>query len=63
VRILYRIVSLEDGTYLIEVSETEGTQYVVPGFKSEADAEAWAADRGSRGFDRWERQPDAEKRY
>jgi hypothetical protein len=63
VKIRYRIIPQEDRTYSIEVKEAESDPYTVPGFKSEAEAEIWAAERAGKSMDQWERQFDPDRRY
>jgi hypothetical protein len=62
-KIRYRIIPQDDSTYSIEVTEGASDPYMVPGFKSEAEAETWAADRAGKSMDHWERQPDPDRRY
>ncbi len=62
-KIRYRIIPQEDRTYSVEVSEARGVPYTVPGFKSEAEAQIWAAERAGKSMDKWERQPDPDKNY
>jgi len=64
-KILFRIMPQEDGGHAVEVTEPGDPAYTVGGFGTEADAEAWVADRqfASKGADRWERLPDGERRY
>ena len=62
--ILFRIVQ-QDLDYAIEVTEGDAAPYTVSGFKTEAEAEAWVADRqfATKVGDRWERLPDPDRRY
>jgi hypothetical protein len=64
-KIFFRIMPGEDGGHAVEVTEPGDPAYTVGGFGTEADAEAWVADRqfASKGADRWERLPDGERRY
>ena len=62
-KIRYRVIPQEDGTYSIEVAEARGQPYMVPGFKTAMSAEAWVADRAGKSMDQWERLPDPERRY
>ena len=64
-KILFRILPQGDGDYVLEVTEPGVPAYTIAGFKSEAEAEAWVADRqfSAKGADRWERLPDGERRY
>jgi len=62
-KIYYRIIPQDDGTYSIEVREGASDPYMVPGFKSEVLAEIWAADRAGKSMDQWERQFDPDRRY
>ena len=64
-KILFRILTQDDGSFAVEVTEPGDPAYTVPGFRTEAEAEGWVADRqfAAKGADRWERLPDAERRY
>ena len=62
-KIQYRVIPQDDGTFSIEVAEARGQPYMVPGFKTEMSAEAWVADRAGKSMDQWERQPDPDRRY
>jgi len=64
-KILFRILPQGDGDYAVEITEPDVPAYTITGFKSEAEAEAWVADRqfAAKDADRWERLPDAERRY
>ncbi len=64
-KIFFRIMPGEDGGHAVEVTEPGDPAYTVGGFRTEADAEAWVADRqfASKGADRWERLPDGDQRY
>ena len=62
-KIQYRVIPQEDGTFAIEVAEARGQHYMVPGFKTEMSAESWVADRAGKSMDQWERLPDPERRY
>ena len=64
-KILFRILTQDDGSCAVEVTEPGDPAYTVAGFRTEAEAEAWVADRqfAAKGADRWERLPDAERRY
>ena len=62
-KILYRIIPQEDGTYAIEVTERRGQPYMITGFKTEISAEAWVADRAGKSMDQWQRQPDPDRQY
>ena len=57
VKIRYRIIPQEDGSYAIEVAGARGQPYTVPGFKTEMSAEAWVVHRAGKSMDQWERQP------
>jgi hypothetical protein len=64
-KILFRILPQGEDDYAVEVTEPGDPAYTVTGFRSEAEAEAWVADRqfSAKGADRWVRLPDAERRY
>ena len=64
-KILFRILPQGEGDYAVEVTEPGDPAYTVTGFKSEAEAEAWVADRQFSGkvADQWVRLPDGERRY
>jgi hypothetical protein len=64
-KIFFRILPQEDSAYAVEVTEPGDPAYMVGGFQTEGDAEAWVADRqfASKGADRWQRLPDGERRY
>jgi hypothetical protein len=63
-KILFRIVEQELG-YGVEVTEPRTAPYIVGGFKTEEEAEAWVADRqfAAKIGDRWERLPDPDRQY
>jgi hypothetical protein len=52
-KIRYRIISQDDGAYSIEVREGASNPYIVPGFKSEAEAVTWATVRAVKSMDQW----------
>ena len=64
-KISFRILPQGEGDYAVEVTEPGDPAYTVTGFKSEAEAEAWVADRQFSGkvADQWVRLPDGERRY
>ena len=64
-KISFRILPQGEGDYAVEVTEPGDPAYTVTGFRSEADAEAWVADRQFSGkvADQWVRLPDGERRY
>ena len=64
-KISFRILPQGEEDYAVEVTQPGDPAYTVTGFRSEADAEAWVADRqfSAKGADRWVRLPDGERRY
>ena len=62
-KISYRIIPQDDRTYSVEIREGGGTPYLVSGFKSEAEAQIWAAERAGKSMDQWERKPDPDINY
>jgi hypothetical protein len=64
-KIYFRILLRDGGGCAVEVMEPGDPTYTVEGFGTEEEAEAWVADRqfAAKGADRWERLPDAERRY
>jgi hypothetical protein len=49
----------------VEVTEPGTPPYVISGFGTEADAEAWVADRqfATKIGDLWQRLPDPDRQY
>ena len=64
-KISFRILPQGEEDYAVEVTEPGDPAYTVTGFRSEAEAEAWVADRQFSGkvADQWVRLPDGERRY
>ena len=62
--ILFRILPQDPG-YGVEVTEPGTPPYVISGFGTEADAEAWEADRqfATKIGDLWQRLPDPDRQY
>ena len=55
-KVRYRIIRQDDRTYTLEVTEAWGSPYTLPGFKTEKQAEVWAAERATKSMDHWVRQ-------
>jgi len=57
-RILYRIVRHHDNSFAVAAFDRDIQRHFESGFKTEAEAEAWAAEqaRAARGIEQWERK-------
>ena len=57
-KIVYRIVSHHAGGYAVEIGARKDIQRVQSGFKTQAEAEAWAAAEAevANGTDQWVRR-------
>ena len=53
----YRIVGHRAGSYAVEVRGLKNIKRVQSGFKSEAEAEAWATGQAVESNVQWVRQP------